>query len=99
VFLERTIDNIKQYVHWQAVELGFNLDEVGSSTGEDRCRQNVIVPTVCEGRMIHHKVKRLTKHVTALVCVTAVEDLLPPYLVITQRLNQEFFGSGLVMGR
>jgi hypothetical protein len=59
----------------------------------------VIVPTVFEGHMIYHKVKSLTKHVTALVCVTAAEDLLPAYLVITQRLNQESYISGLVMGK
>jgi hypothetical protein len=31
VFLEKTIGNVKQYVHGQAVELAFNLDEVGYS--------------------------------------------------------------------
>jgi hypothetical protein len=39
VFLERTIDNVKLNVHGQAVELGFNLDEVGCSDWEDRRRQ------------------------------------------------------------
>jgi hypothetical protein len=34
VFLERTIDNVKRHVHAQAVELVFNLDEVGGSDWE-----------------------------------------------------------------
>jgi hypothetical protein len=71
VFPERTTGNIKQYVHEQAVELVFNLDEVSCSDWEDRCEKSVIVPTIFEERIIHHKVQKATKHVTALVYVTA----------------------------
>jgi hypothetical protein len=49
--------------------------------------------------MIYHKVKNSTKHIAALVCVTAAGDLLPHYLVISQKLNQEFYSLGLVMGK
>jgi hypothetical protein len=96
VFLERTIDNIKQYVPWQAVELLFNPDEVSVSDWEDRCEKSMIVPTVFKGRMIHHKVKRSTKHAIALACVTA-GDVLRLYLVISRKSNQEFCSSGLGM--
>jgi hypothetical protein len=86
-------------VHGQAVALGFNLDEVGCSDPEDRCEKGVIVPARFKGRMVHHKGKRSAKYATALAFVTAAGDLLPPYLAISQKLNQEFRGSGLLMGK
>jgi hypothetical protein len=99
VFLERTIDNIKQYMHGQVFELVFNLDEIGYSDWEDHCKKCVIVLMVFKGPLIHHKLTGSTRHVTTLVSVTAAGDLLPPYLVIAQKLNQEFHSSGLVLGK
>jgi hypothetical protein len=97
-FLETTVDNIKQYVHGQAVELVFALGEVGCSDWEDRCEKTLVVPAIFKKRVIHHKVKRSIKHLTALVCVAAARDLLPPYLVISQELDQALYSSGLVTG-
>jgi hypothetical protein len=57
MFLERTGDNIEQCVHGQAVELIFNLDEIGCSDWEDICEKSVVVPRVFKVRVIHHKVK------------------------------------------
>jgi hypothetical protein len=81
------------------LKLFFDLDEGRCSDWEDRCEKGVIVPTVFKGRMIRHKVKRSRKNVTALVCVTAVGGLLPPYLIISQKTESEFYSSGLVMGK
>jgi hypothetical protein len=86
-------------MHRRAVKLVFNLDEVGCSEWGDRREKHVIFPAVLKGCLTHHKVKRSTKHVTTLVRVTAAGDQLPPYLVISQKMESRNLQSGLVMGK
>jgi hypothetical protein len=83
----KIINNIKQYIHRQAVQLVFDLDEVGSSDWQDYCEKRVIVSTVFAGCVIHHKKGKSTIHVRDLVCLTVAKDLLTLYLVISQNLN------------
>jgi hypothetical protein len=43
MFLERSVQNLNEYVHGWTAELVFNLDEVGISDWEDRKARKVVV--------------------------------------------------------
>jgi hypothetical protein len=49
MFLERTIANIKQYVHRQAAELVLNFDEFGCPDWNNRCEKSMMIATVFNG--------------------------------------------------
>jgi hypothetical protein len=69
--LEDHIENMKSVVAGKFAELVFNLDEVGSSDGEDWKPRKVIVPRTVSQDNIYHPVSRRYRHLTLLTCVSA----------------------------
>jgi hypothetical protein len=70
-FLDETVQFITQFAQAYPSELVFNLDEVGIADWEDQTAKVVIVPkSMCE-QMIHHKVNRNLKHISAMACISA----------------------------
>jgi hypothetical protein len=65
-------------------DLVFNLDEVSISDWEDRKRKHVVVPAAMLGQSIHHGVSRKVKHISVIVCVSAVGASVLPYIVTSQ---------------
>jgi hypothetical protein len=46
--------------------------------------KKVIVPKLMSHQTIYHKVNRKVKHVSPIVCVSAVGETLIPYMVTSQ---------------
>jgi hypothetical protein len=87
VFLERTVQNLNEYVQGCIAEPVFNLDEVGISDWEDRkARQVVVYRRLCAARrdMLHHGISRNMKHISVITCVSAAGETLIPYIITSQ---------------
>jgi hypothetical protein len=74
--------------------LVFNLDEVGISEWEDRKDKRVIVSKTIDGRTIHHRVSRNVKYISTVTYISAGEESLTPYLIISQ--NSKLFRKKLI---
>jgi hypothetical protein len=70
-FLERTIQDLHEYVQGCVAELVFNFSEDGISDWEDRKTKTAIVPAAMLGRTIHHGVSRNVKHISVIACLSA----------------------------
>jgi hypothetical protein len=106
MFLERTVQDLKEHVKGCMVQLVFNLDEVGISDWEDRKTKTALVPATMRGRMIHHEISRNVKHISVIAWVSAASESLTPYLITSQapasvqeRLKKEGvrFGTDFVL--
>jgi hypothetical protein len=84
MFMERTVQNLKEHVHGCVAELVFNLDEVGISDWEDRKTKTVIVPATMSGQTIHHEIFRTVKHISVIACISAAEESFTPYIITSQ---------------
>jgi hypothetical protein len=86
MFLERTIQDLKEHVQGCVAELVFNLDEVGVSDGEDRKTKTktAIVPVTMRGETIHHEISRTVKHISGITCISVAGESLTPYIIISQ---------------
>jgi hypothetical protein len=79
--LERTIQDLHQYVQGYVGDWVLNLDEVCISDGEDRQIKKVIVPAAMLGPTIHHGVSRNVKHISLIArMLTAGESLLHDFV-------------------
>jgi hypothetical protein len=78
MFLERTVQDLKEHVMRCVAELVFNLDEVGISDWEDRKTKTVIVPATMRGQTIHHEISRTVKHISVITCISVAEESLTP---------------------
>jgi hypothetical protein len=76
LFLDMTIECLKQHVLVCCTELIFNSDEVGISEGEDRLPREVIVPTSMSGHTIHHRVHGNFKHISVVCCASPVGEFI-----------------------
>jgi hypothetical protein len=83
-FLERTIQDLHEYVQDCVAELVFNLDEIGISDWEERNTETVQIPAAMLGQTMHHGVSRNVKHISVIGCVPAAEESLLPYIVTSQ---------------
>jgi hypothetical protein len=84
VFLDRTVQNLKENVQGCIAELVFSLDEVGISDWEDRKSRKVIVPATMRGHPIHHQISRAVKHISLIACMSAAGKSLTPYMITSQ---------------
>jgi hypothetical protein len=75
-------------------ELVFNLDEIGMSEWEDRKDKKVMVSKTMDGQTIHHRASRNVKHISIIICITAGEEFLTPYIAISQ--DSELFHKRLM---
>jgi hypothetical protein len=62
-------------------ELMFDLDEVGLPEWEDRKDKTAIVPMTMDGQTIPHRASQNVKHISIIICITAREESLTPYIV------------------
>jgi transposase len=84
MFLERTVQDLKEHVQKYVAELVFNLDEVGLSDWEDPRPKTVIVPATMRGQTIHHDISRTVKHISVIAWVSAAGESLTPYIITSQ---------------
>jgi hypothetical protein len=106
MFLERTVQALKEHIQGYVAELVFNLDEVGISDWEDRKTKRVIVPPTMCGQAIHHAISRTLKQISVIACVSAAGASFTPYIITSQvptsvqeRLKKEGvrFGTDFVL--
>ena len=97
-YLEKHIQNLKDYVQGICSELLFNLDEVGLSEYEDRKIKNVIAPSSANKNRVQHKISRKLQHMTMLVCVSCAGDALTPVLILKNPLPKDFEETGTRLG-
>jgi hypothetical protein len=81
MFLERTVQDLKEHVRGCVAELVFNSKEVGISDWEDCKTKTVIVPAMSSGQTIDHEKSRAVKHVSVIACISAAEESLSPYII------------------
>lgn len=81
IYLEKHIENLKEFVQGTCSELLFNCDEVGLSAWEDRKILKVVVPKDVNKNNVYHSISRKMQHVTMLVCVSAAGDALTPMII------------------
>jgi acyl-[acyl carrier protein]--UDP-N-acetylglucosamine O-acyltransferase len=74
-------------------ELVFNLDEAGISDWEDRKTKTVPVPATMGGQTILHEISRTVKHISMISCVSAAEESVAPYVIISQARRRSRSGS------
>jgi hypothetical protein len=84
MFLERTVQDLKEHIQRCVAELVFNLDEVGISDWEDRTTERVIVRATMRGETIHHEISRIVKHISVIACLSAAGESLTPYIITSQ---------------
>jgi hypothetical protein len=86
MFLERTVQDLKEHVQRCMAELMFNLDEIGISDRGDRKTKTKtdIVPAAMRGQTIHHEISRTVKHLSVIACIYAAEESLTPYIITSQ---------------
>jgi hypothetical protein len=75
-FLERTIQDLHEYVQGCGAELVFNLDEVGISDWEHRKTKKVIALAAMSRQTIHHGVSRNVKQISVITCLSAAGESL-----------------------
>ena len=88
-YLEKLIQNMKQYIQGSCCELLFNLDEVGNSQWEERKIRKIVVPRSADKQCVEHKVPRTT-HMTLLGCVSVAEDALTSMLIMKNNILNDF---------
>ena len=101
IFLDETIQAMKEAVHLRPADLVFNLDEVGISDWEDRKSKRVVVPITAEGQTVHHGVSRSLKHLSIVTCISAGGQCLTPYMVTSQAsqpVRHRLSATGLQIG-
>ena len=81
IYLEKHIENLKEFVQGTCSELLFNCDEVGLSAWEDRKILKVVLPKDVNKNNVYHSISRKMQHVTMLVCVSAAGDALTPMII------------------
>jgi hypothetical protein len=84
MFLERTVQDLKEHVQGCVAELVFNLDEVGISDWENRKTKTVILTATMRGQTIHHEISRTVKHISAIACISPAGESLTPYIITFQ---------------
>jgi hypothetical protein len=84
MFMERTVQDLKEHVQGCVVQLVFTLDKVGILDWEDRKTKTVIVPPATRGQTIYHEISRTVKHISVIACVSAAGESLTPYIIISQ---------------
>jgi RecJ-like exonuclease len=84
VLVERTIQDVHDYVQGCVAELVLNLDEVGISDWEDHKTTKVIVPAAMLGRTIHYGASRNMKHISTIACLSDAPESVLPYIVVSQ---------------
>jgi hypothetical protein len=106
MFLETTVQNLKEHIQWCVAELVLNLDEVDISDWEGRKTNTVMVRAMTRGQMIHHEISRTVKHISVIACISAARDSFTPYIITSQaqmsgqeRLKKEGvrFGTNFVL--
>ena len=97
-YLEKHIQNLKDFVQGICSELLFNLDEVGLSDYEDRKIKKVIAPKYANRNRIQHKVSRKLQHMTMLACVSSAGDALTPMLIMKNSIPDELEETGIRIG-
>ena len=76
-------------------ELVFNLDEVGTSSWEDRKPKEAFVDSNIRSTNVYHSVTRKETQMTLLVCVSAAGESLTPMLITKHRINDSFWDNDL----
>jgi hypothetical protein len=66
LFLERTVQNLNEYIQGCTAELVFNLDEVGISDWEDRKARKAVIPVTMRGQTRHDRSRSISKGETHL---------------------------------
>jgi hypothetical protein len=84
MFLERTVQDLKEHVQGCVAELVFNLDEVSISDWEDRKTKTVIVRAAMRGQTIHHEISRTVKHISVKSCIFTAGESFTPYIITSQ---------------
>jgi hypothetical protein len=86
MFLERTVQDLKEHVQGCVAELVFNRDEVCISDWEDRKTKTktVIVRATVHGQTRHHEMSRTVKRISVIACVSAARESLTPYRITSQ---------------
>jgi hypothetical protein len=102
MFLERTVQDLKERVQRCVAELVFNRDEVGISDSEDCKTKRVIASATIRGQTIHHEISRTVKHISVITCVsTAAESFIPDLITlqaptsVQERLKKEGVQFGM----
>jgi hypothetical protein len=82
VFLERTVQNLNEYVQGCIVERVFNLDELGISDWED-CKARKVVVSASRS-MIRHQISRKVKLISVIACISVAGESPTPSIMPSQ---------------
>ena len=93
--LREHIHNMHKHVDGRLSELVFNLDEVGTSSWEDRKPKKVFVDANIRSTNVYNSVTRKATHMTLLTCISAAGDSPTPMLITKHRINDSFWDNGL----
>jgi hypothetical protein len=84
VFLDETVNYVREHVHGIKMELDFNLGEVGMSEWEDDQVRKIIVPTTMNGKTIHHHTSRSVQHISIITSISTAGECMTPDIVTSQ---------------